>query len=127
MKDGLFRTIKAVIGCYFGIAVIGFAITFLLRGDPQLVNQAVWVRDCFTLASATILYLLATFASRGDRFAFTRVRIVSVIVPLTIVALIVLPDPFPQWMKVQQGLGALAVVAVAVIVNRRSAGAQLAR
>ena len=127
MNDHSFRTMNALIGCYLGIAVLGFAIAFLFQGDRQVVNSVVWVRDSLMLASAVLLCVFARLAVLGSRRAFTRVRIVSVVIPLAIVVLIALPVPFPLWMRVQQGMGALTVAGLAVAVNGRSARAWLAR
>jgi hypothetical protein len=112
--------VRVLLACYLGLALLGLGAAFLLRDHPQLVNAAVWVRGWIVLASAAVLYLLAELAARGRRSMLIRLRIASIAVPLAIVVIIVLPDPFPVWMKVQQGLCALAVAGVAVLVNRRS-------
>ena len=116
----LFRPVKALVACYVGLGVLGFGAAVLLRDHPQLVNTAVWVRSSIVLATGTLTYVFAERASRGDRSAFRRLRAVSILVPLAIVVIIALPDPFPVWMKVQQGLCGIAMAVVAVLVNRSS-------
>jgi hypothetical protein len=119
-QTNLFRPVKALVACYVGLGVLGFGAAVLLRDHPQLVNTAVWVRSSIVLATGAVMYVFAERAARGDRSAFRRLRVVSIVVPLAIVAIIALPDPFPVWMKVQQGLCGIDVAVVAVVVNRGS-------
>jgi hypothetical protein len=119
-QTNLFRPVKALLACYVGLAVLGLAAAVVLRDHPQLVNTAVWVRSTIVLATSIATYVFVERAARGDRAAFLRLRVASIVVPLVIVVVIVLPDPFPAWMKVQQGLCALALAAAAVLVNRSS-------
>ncbi|MGH7918878.1 MAG: hypothetical protein ACREQM_02905 [Candidatus Dormibacteraceae bacterium] len=118
---------RALTAGYFGLGVVGLAIAFLFRDHAQLVNSAVWIRNGAMIASAGLLYLFVERAARGQRRAFLRVRIVSILVPLIIVALVVLPDPFPVWMKVQQALCALDVGGIAILANRPSVRLRFAR
>ncbi len=119
-QTNLFRPVRALVACYVGLGVLGFGAAVLLRDHPQLVNTAVWVRSSIVLATGALTYVFAGRASRGDRSAFRRLRVVSIVVPLAIVVIIALPDPFPVWMKVQQGLCGIALAVVAVLVNRGS-------
>ena len=113
-----FQPIKVLVGCYVGLGLLGLGATILLRDDPYLVNAAVWVRCIIVMVTSSLMYLLAEAASRGSRAAFIRLRIASIAVPLAIVVLIALPDPFPFWVKVQQALCAVVVAGVAVLVIR---------
>ena len=121
-----FKPIKVLIACYVGLGVLGFATAVLLRDQPHLVNTAVWVRSTIVLVTSAATYLFAERASRGDRLSFLRLRVASIAVPLAIVVLIALPDPFPVWMKAQQGLCALVVAGVAILANRPSIRRELA-
>ena len=121
-----FKPIKVLIACYVGLGVLGFAAAVLLRDQPQLVNTAVWVRSTVVLVTSALTYVFAERASRGDRMSLLRLRAVTIVVPLVIVGLIVLPDPFPAWMKVQQGLCGLVLACAAVLVLRPSVGRDLA-
>jgi hypothetical protein len=115
-----FKPIKLLLACYLGLALLGLATTFVLRDHAELVNTAVWVRGSIVLATSALMYRFGVMAARGSRVAFRRLAVASIIVPLAIVVLIALPDPFPLWMKVQQGMCAVVVATVAVLVNRLS-------
>jgi hypothetical protein len=113
-----FKSIKVLVAGYFGIGLLGLGATVLLRDHPELVNSAVWVRGSVVVATSALMYRFADMAARGSRPALWRLRVASIIVPLAILLLIVLPDPFPFWMKVQQAMCAIVVAGVAVLVNR---------
>lgn len=121
-----FRPIRALIACYIGLGLIGLAVTIALRDHPDLVNTTVWVRTVVVVVTSGLMYMFALRAARGDRRAHLRLRIATIAVPLAIVVLIALPDPFPVWMKAQQGLCALAVAGAAVLANRPSLRALVA-
>jgi hypothetical protein len=122
-----FLPVKVLVACYVGLGLVGLGAAVLLRDHPQLVNSAVWIRDTAVVITSGLMYLIAERAARGKRSAFVRLRIASIVVPLAIALLIVLPDPFPVWMKVQQGVCALAVAGVAVLVNRPAVARRFAR
>jgi hypothetical protein len=127
MRTDAFVPIKILVACYFGLAVLGFGAAIVLRDQPRLVNTDVWVHSGVLMVTSSLMYLAATLAARGSRSAFLRLRVASILVPLAIVVLIVLPDPFPVWMKVQNGLCALTVAGVALLANRSAVRAQFAR
>lgn len=127
LLQAAFRPVKVLLACYLGLAVAGFGAAVMFHGNRQLVNEAVWVRSSVVLITSAAMFLMALMAARGHRPSLLRLRIVSIIVPLVIVVIIVLPDPFPVWMKVQQGLCALVVAGAAVLVNGRDVRAEFAR
>jgi hypothetical protein len=44
-------------------------------------------------------------------------RIVSIVMPLTILGIIALPGTFPRWMKIEQAVCGAMLVAIAVLAN----------
>lgn len=113
------RGVNALICCYLGSGVLGLLIAFLFRNHPDLVNPSVWIRNGAILVSAGVLYLVARRAFEGSRAATLRLRVISIVIPVVVVALIALPDGFPLWMKIQQGVAGLAVALIALRVNVR--------
>lgn len=112
-----FRRIKLLIGCYLGISVITLAVIVLLRNHAADVNSVVWTRGVIVVASALLTLSFATHAARGARRSFLRLRIISIVMPLAIVVIIVLPGTFPLWMKLEQAVCGVLLVTVAVLVN----------
>lgn len=114
---GRSKAVDALIACYLGSGVVGLVIAFLFRGDAQVVNSSVWIRNSAIVVSAGILYLVARRAFEGSRAAWIRLRVISIVIPLVVVVLVVLPDGFPVWMKIQQVAAGISVALIAVLAN----------
>ncbi|MEU9125833.1 hypothetical protein AB0C96_39510 [Streptomyces sp. NPDC048506] len=114
-----FRTAKLLTGGYLGLSALTLVAVALLHNDAALVNDAVWVRATIVVVSALVTFLCAVRAARGSRTAYRRLRIISGIMLVAVVAVIALPGTFPLWLKVEQGVCGLALLGVAAIVNGR--------
>jgi len=112
-----FRNVKLLIGCYVGISVLTLAAIVLLRNNTAIVTPAVWVRGTIVAASALFTALFTDQMTRGSSSGFLRLRLVSAIMFVAIVVIIALPDPFPLWLKIEQGVCGLLLLGVVLIVN----------
>ncbi|MEV8525124.1 hypothetical protein AB0451_13390 [Streptomyces sp. NPDC052000] len=112
-----FRGTKLLAGGYLAISVLTLAAIALLRNDAAEVNTAVWVRGSIVVASAFVTYLCAVRVARGSRSAYRRLRIISGAMVVAIAAIIALPGTFPMWLKAEQAVCGLVLIAVAAIVN----------
>lgn len=112
-----FRKIKPLLAGYLGISVLAVAATALMRHNSAEVNSAVWTHGIIVAASALVAFTLAIVAARGSRGAYLRLRIISVVTVAAIAVIIALPGSFPVWMKAEQGVAGLFMIAVAVLVN----------
>ncbi|ANZ20344.1 membrane protein [Streptomyces noursei ATCC 11455] len=111
------RGIKLLVAGYLGLSALTLAAVYLLRGDPAVVNDAVWVRASIVVVSAVLTYLFAAGTARGSRGAYRRLRIVSAVMTAAIAVIIAVPGPFPTWLKVEQGVCGLALSGVVVLAN----------
>jgi hypothetical protein len=112
-----FRSVKLLIVAYFAVAAIALIATFLMRNDSSEVNANVWGRCVSVVVSSAVLYVFAVLASRGARWAYRRLRIVSIVVPVGIALIIVAPGTYPLWMKIEQGVCGIIVIALAFVIN----------
>ncbi|WP_406509912.1 hypothetical protein [Streptomyces sp. NBC_00212] len=112
-----FRSTKLLVGGYLGISVLTLVAIVLLRNDSADVNAAVWVRGAIVVASALVTYLCAVRAARGSRSAYRRLRVISGVMIVAIAAIIALPGAFPVWMKAEQAVCGVLLIAVATLVN----------
>lgn len=112
-----FRKVKALLLTYLGVSVAALIVIVLLRNDPSMVTDAVWVRSVIVVASALLTFSFATRAARGHRRAYLRLRLVSAIMVVAIAVIIALPGAFPLWMKLEQGVCGLLLAGVVVLVN----------
>jgi hypothetical protein len=102
-----------------GVSVLTLAAIAVLRDHTAVVTDAVWVRATIVVGSALLSYAFAVRAARGSRRALLRLRIVSAIMLLAIVAIIAVPDAFPLWMKIEQGVCGVLLLAVVARINGR--------
>ena len=69
------------------------------------------------LGSSIILLLFAFRAARGSRSYWLRVRIISPIVVTAVVVVVSIPGFLPDWVRVEQGVCGVLVLAAAILVN----------
>jgi hypothetical protein len=113
------RTVTTLVGIYLGVSVATLVAIILLRGNPIIVNDAVWIRGSIVVASATLMFVFALRASGGAPRAFLRVRLISAIMLVAIVVIIALPGTFPVWLKLEQAVCGLLLLGVVILVNGR--------
>jgi hypothetical protein len=114
------RAIVALVGTYLGISVLTLAAIILFRSNPGLVNTAVWIRGTIVVASATLMFVFAVRAFRGDDRSHRRVRIISAVMFVAIVVIICLPGTFPVWMKIEQGVCGGLLFVVVLLANGKN-------
>lgn len=115
-----FRTVQWLIGIYFGIGFGTVIAIILLRNHHDEVNSAVWTRGIIVVVSAMVLAAFRRRAAEeGSRNAFRRLRIIAIITPIAIAVIVALPGTFPLWMKIDQLVCGIVMIAVAAIANGR--------
>jgi hypothetical protein len=109
-----------------GFVLVSLAMELVLVAQSSLgaaVDGAVWGRCSAVLASSIVLLLLTVGAARGQRTAWIRVRIISVVVVAAVVVIVSIPGFLPPWVRIEQGVCGGLVLPVAILVNLRSTGA----
>ncbi len=117
-----FRRIKLLAGGYATLSVLTLAAIVVLRHHAGLVNAAVWTRAVIVVISALLTLRFIAGAARGSRRAFLRVRIISAVMVLAIAVIVALPGTFPLWMKIEQSVCGVVLIAIAALVNGRRLG-----
>ena len=116
-SQSVFQRVKVLVGSYLGLSVLTLIAIVLWRDNPNMVTQAVWIRASIVVASAVLTISFTAQMARGSSRGYLRLRIVSAIMLVAIVVIIALPDPFPLWMKIEQGVCGLLLLGVVVLVN----------
>ncbi|MEV0346244.1 hypothetical protein AB0H88_10795 [Nonomuraea sp. NPDC050680] len=114
-----FRGMKVLVGCYFVISVLTLVAAYVLRDDPGMVTDTVWVRGAIVAVASALMFTFVAGTARGRRRAYLRLRIASAVMVVAIAVLISLPGFLPVWMKIEQGLCGLLLLGVVLIVNGR--------
>lgn len=111
--------VKRLVTLYgaFSVAVLigvgGLAIT------GHEVTSFMWGRAGGMFASAAAAYWLTGLAARGSRPAYLRVCVISIVVPLAVIAIDTAgAGALPSWFVALQIAGALALLPSAYLVNQ---------
>ncbi|MEV4250118.1 hypothetical protein AB0J63_42785 [Streptosporangium canum] len=113
-----FGRVKQLVAAYGALSVAVLIVVVILSVTGREVTSFMWGRTGGMFVSAVVTYWLTALASRGARWAYVRVRIISVIVPIAIIAIDSIPGALPPWFVAMQIAGALTLVPAAFIVNR---------
>ncbi|GAB7029221.1 hypothetical protein AB0G35_12585 [Streptomyces sp. NPDC021749] len=112
-----FRTARNLVAAYGALsaAVLLTVAVLALTGHP--VTSFMWGRSGGVLASAAVIYWMTVLAARGTRWAYLRVRILSVLMPVVIVGVDMIPGICPLWFALAQAASALPLAAAAFLSN----------
>ncbi|MGV9301205.1 hypothetical protein [Amycolatopsis sp. NPDC003676] len=113
------RAVRALTGAYLALSVLTLGAIFLLRNDPSMVTDVVWVRATIVAASALLTFLFARSAARGSKRGLLRLRIVSAVMTVAIIVIVSIPGFLPLWVRLEQGVCGLLLLGVVVLVNGR--------
>ena len=112
-----FGKAKILVAAYGALSAAVLITVVILAITGHTVTSFMWGRSAGVLASAAVTYWLTVLASRGARWAYLRVRVISIIMPIAIIAIDLIPGVLPPWFAVMQAVCALAIAATAFIVN----------
>ncbi|WP_020662182.1 hypothetical protein [Amycolatopsis benzoatilytica] len=117
--DPAIRAMRVLTGSYLALSVLTLGAIFLFRDNPSMVTDVVWVRATIVAASALLTFLFAARAARGSKRALLRLRIVSAVMTVAIIVIVSIPGFLPLWIRLEQGVCGLLLLAVVVLANGR--------
>ncbi|MFI5782213.1 hypothetical protein [Nocardia sp. NPDC051570] len=112
------RTAARLVAGYVVINAVTFGAVVALRDHAEVVNSAVWVRTSIVLGTSALMLRFAVRAESGGARAYLRLRIVSAIMLVAIIVIVASPGPFPGWLRIEQSVCGVVLLAVVVTVNR---------
>ncbi|WP_407285293.1 hypothetical protein [Streptomyces sp. BP-8] len=112
-----FGKVKILVAAYGALSAAVLVTVVVLALTEQPVTSFMWGRSAGVPASAAVTYWLTVLAARGARWAYLRIRIISIIMPPVIIAIDTIPGALPVWFIVMHGACAIALAAAAFIVN----------
>lgn len=116
-QQRIFGTVKKLIAIYGAFSVAVLAVVVVLSVSGHEVSSFMWGRAAGMFASAVVTYGFTVLAERGKRWAYVRVRIIAVVVPVAVIVIDSIPGALPLWFAVLQIAGAAALVPAAFLVN----------
>lgn len=105
------------ITAYGALSTLLLLVVITAFGRGHAVSVFMWVRASLMPVVAVVLYWLTHSASGGSRRALDRVRGVSVVLPIAIIGVDLIPGICPHWYAAAQAVCMLPVIAVAIITR----------
>jgi hypothetical protein len=102
---------------YVVLSTTALALVAATAVNGHAVNTFMWVRGALLPIIAVLLYRLTIAASRGNHKAFDRVRTLTLIVPIAVIAVDLIPGVCPLWYAGLQALCMIPVIVAAVITR----------
>lgn len=110
------RSVMALIYCYLGISVLTIVAIIPLH-NAAIDPASVWVRGIIVILHAGFMLAFAARMARGSRVGYNLLRLSSAGMVVAIAVILALPDDFPLWFKIEQGVCGLLLLGVLVLVN----------
>ncbi len=97
-------------------AAVGFAVAIADTGES--VPGIVWYRLVVILAITATLFYFLWRAGLGWVWAFSRLRLFSIVFPVVAIGTCLVPGLYPPWMIAEQILFSAVLVAVSLVLHR---------
>lgn len=110
------RSVMALIYCYLGISVLTI-VAIIPVHNAAIDPASVWVRGLIVILHAGVTLAFAARMARGSRVGYNLLRLSSAGMVVAIAVILALPDDFPLWFKIEQGICGLLLLGVVVLVN----------
>ncbi|MFH8379908.1 hypothetical protein ACH4E7_03040 [Kitasatospora sp. NPDC018058] len=112
-----FSTVKKCITLFGAVGAVVLATVAAMASLGHETTPFMWIRGVILLGIAPVLHRIATRAAQGSYKAFDRIRTLSTVMPIAVIAVDLVPGLCPPWYAVLQGLSALALIGVAVLTR----------
>ncbi|MFG3284521.1 hypothetical protein [Streptomyces sp. NPDC048111] len=110
-------TVGTCVTLFGAVSAIVLGTVAVMAATGHQVTAFMWIRAAILLAAAPLLHRMAGRAAQGSYKDFDRLRTLSSIAPVAIIAVDLIPGLCPPWYTVLQGLSAAALIAVAVLAR----------
>ncbi|MFJ3202604.1 hypothetical protein [Streptomyces sp. NPDC086989] len=112
-----FAAIRVSVKVYGTLTAAALLAVIAVAATGHMVNPFMWVRAILLPLTAVLLHRLTVSASRGSRRAFERLRGISVVLPIAIVGVDLIPGVCPWWYAAVQALCVLPVIRIAFTIR----------
>ncbi len=109
-------TVLLVVCLVLATAAVGEALVLQLRGNGA--SRIVWMRLVVILGMTLSLFYFRWRAGLGRWWAYSRLRLFSMIFPVVAVATSAIPRLYPGWMIVEQVTFSVVLLAIAFLLGR---------
>jgi hypothetical protein len=103
---------------YAVVSALALAATAAAAAQGHSVNTFMWVRGALLPVAAVLLYRLSVRAAAGSGEAADRLRKITVVLPVAIVGIDLVPGICPLWYAAMQAVCMVPVVVAAITLRR---------
>ncbi|HSX06984.1 MAG TPA: hypothetical protein VLG92_04655 [Candidatus Saccharimonadia bacterium] len=119
-KNPAAQAIGLYVGGYLAISLGALVALALLHNHHNQATQEAWVHGIIVAATALLMATFARGTARGNSRMYLRLRITSSIMIVAIAVTSAIPGDFPMWMKLEQVVCGLLLIALTFALNSRS-------
>jgi hypothetical protein len=109
------RLVTRLLIGFLAMSLVLAVVTFVLRDHVQ---SMVWGRVIGLMVASPLYLFFANRMAAGRRWAYVRLKVLSVIGTIGITLLVSLPGPYPVWMRIEQGAQGILLVVLAAVLTR---------
>lgn len=113
-----FDTVRKCIVIFGVVGAIVVATLMVIAVTHGSVSTFMWVRAALLLAITPLFSRMVAHAAKRQRKAYERLRTVTLILPIAIIVVDVIPGVCPIWYAAMQAVSAVPLIAIAVITRR---------
>ncbi|RFU41636.1 hypothetical protein DZF91_10690 [Actinomadura logoneensis] len=115
--EGAFKAAKTGVKVYSALSTAALLGVIVVASTGHMVNTFMWVRAILLPVVAVLIQRVTVSASRGSGRSFERMRALSVIMPIAIIGVDLIPGVCPPWYAVMQVVCMLPIIAVAFVAR----------
>jgi len=112
--------IRLLVGGYVAISFGAIVALIALHYHPAQASQEAWVHGIIVAAMSLLMTRFAMGTIQGKDRMLLRLRITSTIMIIAIAITSAIPGDFPVWMKIEQSVCGLLLIALAFVLSRKN-------
>ncbi|MEV7542855.1 hypothetical protein [Streptomyces sp. NPDC089915] len=112
-----FATTRTTVKVYAALTTAALLAVVAVAATGHMVNPFMWTRAALLPLIALLLHRLTASTARGSHRAFERLRTITVVFPIAIVGVDLIPGVCPWWYAALQALCVLPALRIAVTLR----------
>ncbi|MFE0044534.1 hypothetical protein [Streptomyces albireticuli] len=112
-----FGTVRSALKVYGALGAAALVTVVAVAISGHTVNTFMWVRAVLLPVVAMLLHRMTVSASRGSKRAYERVSALTVIMPVAVIGVDLIPGVCPLWYAAMQVVCMVPVVRAAFVVR----------
>ncbi|WP_370939432.1 hypothetical protein [Amycolatopsis sp. cg13] len=113
-----FGLVKGFVAAYGAAGLAVFGTIVVLAATEGTATSFMWTRSALVPVSAVIMYWLVSLAAKGSNRAYQRARFISIVAPVALVGVDLIPGACPFWFLLLQTACAVLLACAAVPLVR---------